>query len=348
MRSFLIGLTTSLVAALLLGQPTSAQSLSISLLERYLESLRVEAGIPGMSVAVVQNGVTVWEHGFGRQDLESAIPAAASTPYLIGDLSQTVGAVLLLKKCVEEGSAELTDPVFLWAPAFPDHSATLRDLLTHAAPVTGFAYNSRRFAALTAAVEHCARRPYIQVVVEDVFERLGMAHSVPGDLSALTPRDAAALGAGRLGHYESILARLAVPYRVDPRTSSRGRTTMPPVAVDASTGIISTVQDLARFDSALDAGVLLSPALRNMAWTQAWPLPTGLGWFVQAYNGEPIVWQFGLVENAYSSLVLKVPNRRLTVIMLANSDGLTAPFALEHGDVTTSLFARLFLRLLVV
>jgi hypothetical protein len=35
----------------------------------------------------------------------------------------------------------------------------------------------------------------------------------------------------------------------------------------------------------------------------------------------------------------------MTFIVLANSDGLTAPFALESGDVTTSPFATLFLRL---
>ena len=74
------------------------------------------------------------------------------------------------------------------------------------------------------------------------------------------------------------------------------------------------------------------------------PLPTGLGWFVQGYNGQPIVWQFGSVEGAYSSLILKVPNRRLTFILLANSDGLSAPFSLSSGDVTNSTFARLFLR----
>jgi len=41
---------------------------------------------------------------------------------------------------------------------------------------------------------------------------------------------------------------------------------------------------------------------------------------------------------------VKVPNRRLTLILLANSDALTAPFGLEAGDVTTSIFARTFLQ----
>ena len=76
-------------------------------------------------------------------------------------------------------------------------------------------------------------------------------------------------------------------------------------------------------------------------------IPMGLGWFVQRYNDEPVVWHFGLVANGYSSMILKLPNRHLTLILLANSDGLTAPFQLASGDVTKSLFATLFLRLFV-
>ncbi len=338
------------VAAILLGQHASAQTLSLSLLERYLESLRVEAGIPGMSVAVLQDGRIVWERGFGRQDVEGGVSATPSTPYVLGDLSQTIGATLLLKKCVEEGTAELSHPLAWWAPQVPDASTTIRDILAHTAPGIGFRYDGQRFAWLTGAVERCAERPYVQVVVEEVFERLGMAHSVPGHaIAGFTPREAAALGPGRLGHYAGVLGHLAVPYRVDSRDASVARTPVIPIAADAATGLVSTVQDLARFDAALDdSGVLLLPETRRIAWTRVWPQPTGLGWFVQGYNGEPVVWQFGLVRNAYSSLVLKVPNRRLTVIALANSDGLSAPFALEQGDVTTSIFARLFLRLLVV
>jgi hypothetical protein len=73
--------------------------------------------------------------------------------------------------------------------------------------------------------------------------------------------------------------------------------------------------------------------------------PMGLGWFVQTYRGERVVWHFGNVPNAYSSLVLKLPDRKVTFILLANSDGLSAPFQLTKGDVTRSLFASLFLRL---
>ena len=65
-------------------------------------------------------------------------------------------------------------------------------------------------------------------------------------------------------------------------------------------------------------------------------------------NGKKVVWHFGLEPNAYSSLIIKVPDEGLTLILLANSDGLTAPFErqLESGDVTVSPFARIFFSLL--
>ena len=44
------------------------------------------------------------------------------------------------------------------------------------------------------------------------------------------------------------------------------------------------------------------------------------------------------------TLVVKVPNRGLTFIVLANSDALAAPFGRDSWDVTASVFARLFLR----
>src|SRR5687767_12571481 len=102
LRRFFIVPTAALFFAFL-AQQSSAQSLtfSLSLFERYLESLRVEAGIPGLSALVLQNGVPVWRQGFGRQDVEASIPATPDTPYVIGDVSQTLGATLLLKKCVE-------------------------------------------------------------------------------------------------------------------------------------------------------------------------------------------------------------------------------------------------------
>lgn len=344
----IVSITSVVLLSIVVPAPlASAQGLSFSLFERYLESFRVEAGIPGMSAAIVQDNTVVWKAGFGRQDVEGVVPATADTPYQIGALSQALGATLLLRKCMDQSYAEATDPVARWVP-YSDPFTTLGQLLSHTAPIGGFRYSPERFAALTSVVEECGDRKYGEMLAEEIFEIAGMVDSVPGEaLTAPSPQDAAMYGAPRLGRYNAVLRRLAVPYRVVSRRAQRnGEYRGQPL--DASNGIVTTASDLARFDLALDGGALVSAARRNEAWSPAYwgplQLPTGLGWFLQAYNGQPIVWQFGLVDGAFSSLIVKVPNRHLTFIVLANSDGLSAPFALDAGDVTSSLFARLFLK----
>ena len=115
--------------------------------------------------------------------------------------------------------------------------------------------------------------------------------------------------------------------------------------------MITTASDLANFDNALRLpGGLLSRDALTMMWTQAGgasPLQTGLGWFVQNYRNEPLVWQFDLTRDVASSLIVKLPNRDLTFIVLANSDGLTRTSNLAAGDALASPFVKLFLSFFV-
>ena len=118
----------------------------------------------------------------------------------------------------------------------------------------------------------------------------------------------------------------------------------------AGNGLISTVFDFAKFDLALKQGLLLHDDTLAAAWqnpvnADGQPLPHGMGWFVQSYNGEPVVWQYGIDPAASSSLLITLPQRKVTLILLANSSGLSRPFLLAAGDVTVSPFAKLFLGL---
>ena len=339
-----------MLAVALFWQQTSAQTLTSSLFERYLETLREQAGIPGMSALVMQNGVVVWEQGFGRADVDTGERAAPSTPYLIGDLSQMFGATLLLRKCGEQGSARPDDLVSKWVPSFREGSTTLGHLAAHITASNTFKYDRARFAALTSVIEECSGTSYPQLLDDEILRRFGMTDSAPGTrMLAPTPEDRELFDAGRLAQYGAVLRRVATPYTVS--SGRMVRADLAPTGVDASFGIVSSVRDLALFDRRLGIGPnddLLLSSTRQFAWTRpASHLLSGVGWFVQSYNGTQVVWQFGVVAGAYSSLVVKVPDRSLTFILLANSDRLSTPFALENGDVTTSVFAKLFLRLYV-
>jgi CubicO group peptidase (beta-lactamase class C family) len=330
-----------------------AQGLPFALFERYLESLREQTGIPGISAVIVQGGNVVWQAGLGKQDVERSIAARDDTPYPIGDLTQTFAAVLV-GQCVESAGLSINQPIRRWSDAIPEGSATLRHVLSHASsgvPGEAFRYDPGRYAALTNVVGDCADRPFRAAVYEEIFDRLGMRDSVPGrDLADTGTRDRSLFSGNQLNEFGAVLGRLATPYRVD-RSGKASRSEYPAEGVNAATGLVSTAQDLARFDAALDDQVLLRPELLSVAWSNVTtssgaPLPSGLGWFVQNYNGERLVWHFGATPGAASSLLIKVPRRDITLILLANSDGLS-PASISEGDVTASLFAKLFLRVFV-
>jgi len=348
-RAIRVALVALVVSVGTVSYASAQQELTFSLFERYVESLRVAANIPGMSAAIVQNERVVWDSGFGFADVEHAIRARADTPYHVAGLTETLSAAILLEQCVETGHATLDERVQQRVSSYVDSSATMRDLLAHRS-TSGFKYDPSRFATgLTPLAEACVGKgtPFRQALWEKVLYRLNMFDSVPaenvGDESA---DDRVQFSAGDLDRFSDVLKRLALPYRVNGSSvvvnASVGK------GVDAATGAISTVRDLAKFDNALDkAGALLNRDTLNAMWSNQPGTPTGLGWFVQNYNGQTLYWQFGNIPGAYSSLMLKVPSRHLTLILLANSDGLSAPFPLQDGDVNASLFARTFLRLFV-
>jgi CubicO group peptidase (beta-lactamase class C family) len=322
-------------------------------LEHYLEALRQQTGIPGLSAAVVQEGEVVWEKGFGFQNVESRIRATPDTPYFIGGLSQNFASVLLLQ-CVEQRRLQLDDPVRRFGIELPEERATLRQVLNHSStgtPGAEFKLALDRYAQLGTVMEWCAPQPYRKSVAHRLLEHLAMKDSVPGaDLKDADAVPEGLFDEAALERYAHVLERVAVPYRVDGK--NRPVRSIPPPAegINAANGIISTVRDLAQFDMALDTTLLLLDETREGAWSPARGvdgtlLPTGLGWFVQYYRDEPVVWQYGHLPNAYSSLIIKLPNRRITLILLANSDGLAATSDLASGDVTKSVFGTLFLRL---
>ena len=338
-------------AGLILAQrEVGAQNLAFSLFERYLEPLRVQAAIPGLSVAILQNGQIVWERGLGYRDVEAFLPAMPDTPYPIADLTSTLTAALI-GRCIDQGKLDLDVPIGTWAPTSDAPGLTLRQVVKHAAPGTlnGFKYNPTRFALLARPVEACMDVAFRKAIARELLDRFMKADSVPGyDIASVPVELRSLFDDATLAHYASVLSRMAVPYKLA-RNGKPARSEMPPAVVDGSHGIITSVRGLAAFDAALDSYAIVSPKLLAEAWTTSTyngvATPFGMGWFVQTYQGEKLVWQFGNSPDAFSSLILKVPSRRLTLILLANSDGLSAPFSLSDGDVTSSLFARTFLRL---
>ena len=325
----------------------AADDLVLSRFGEFLDSLREQAGIPGLAAAIVSTNDVMWEHANGLQDVERNKAARTDTPFAIDASTQLLVAARILR-CAEEGRISLD------ARADPNggDGATVRQLLTHTTSSSDglrFSYRPDRLAPLATAIASCTGDTFSGALIS-LLEQFGMADSVPGSDGTSWLPASADPGGSVAQRYTGVLGRLATPYIVDgkgkPSASRYSATTLTP-----SSGLISTVRDLAKFDLVIRKGWLRAETLA-LAWSaptgaNGQRLPHGMGWFVQSYNGEPIVWQFGVSDNGSSSMILTAPFRGLTLILSANSSGLARPFSLEAGDVTVSPFARLFLGIFV-
>jgi CubicO group peptidase (beta-lactamase class C family) len=347
---------------MLVRAPVHADDPVVGLFWDYLESLRTQTGIPGLAAAIVGDNDILPNsaRGLGQADLDRSIPARTDTPFHVDGLTQVFTAALVLR-CVDDGFLTLDDRIGQYKADSADPNATIRQLLTHTTGPPGnltFSYRPERLELLGAAVQSC-RGGSFRKALADLLNQQGMLASVPGpDVIHLTP-PADGIPESLLSGYPNVLAQLAVPYAVD-RRGHASASQYPTTTLTAAGGLISTVNDLARFDLALrnKGGGLPRAETLAAAWQppvsrDGQVLPHGMGWFVQSYNGQRIVWQFGVSDNASSCLMVTIPPRitaggaARTLILLANSDALVRPFLLASGDLTTSIFGRLFLELFV-
>jgi CubicO group peptidase (beta-lactamase class C family) len=95
-------------------------------------------------------------------------------------------------------------------------------------------------------------------------------------------------------------------------------------------GLMSCVSDLAVYSNAIDEGKFLDEATWKQVFTpfvtvKGKNIPYGLGWFVKDYKGVKVIWHTGW-WSGYSALFLKIPEKDITFIILANSQDLSRPF----------------------
>jgi CubicO group peptidase (beta-lactamase class C family) len=329
-------------------------------------------GIPGMSAAIADDQRVVWARGFGLADLERGEPAAPDTIYHLASLTKPYASTVLLQ-LVEEGRLDLDAPVSQSGITMERSTpVTVRHLLSHTSgepPGTRYRYDGNAFGGLTQVIERASGQPFAKELADRIIRPLGLAHTAPNpgdphgfrslflslDVSAEDVERARAEFAASGIERQPIDAALAQGYA---RAWGRGiwptglAGPMRPIphgfTVSATSGLAASAPDVARFSIALDADRLLSEATRRRAWTapsgaDGRPLPYALGWFVQESRGYDLVWHYGHSLDS-SSLIVKIPERRVTFVILANSDGLSRWRSLgDDADVSGSPAATLFL-----
>ena len=320
-----------------------------------LESLRTALRIPGMSAAIVHDQHLAWSQGFGYADLEADSPAAPDTLYHLASVTKPFAAVLLMR-LVEQNRLDLDTPITQFGIELENgESITVRHLLSHTSegvPGSRYQYSGSRYAELTRVIEQLYEGSFRGILREQILGPLEMNDTVLNYggcgldyyLSTRAVDDPERT-------YEDVYRRLATPYHYDPAYELYAVPN--PTYANAAAGLISTVEDLARFDIALDRDQLLQPETADRMFTPARlnsgeAAPYGLGWFAETLEGAPIVWHYGY--GAYSSLYLKLPSENLTLIVLANTQNLSRPFQLgrEGVSVITSPFALAFYKRFVL
>ncbi|MBD2705048.1 beta-lactamase family protein [Spirosoma sp. BT702] len=325
-----------------------------------LEALRQHYQIPSLSIGIVQGKKLIWYRGLGYADIEQKIVPTEHTIYHLASVTKTFGSIILMQ-LVEAGKINLDDPVTkyginLGARWGDDDRIKLKHLLTHTAqgnsfngfkPGYSFGYNGDYYGRLIKPIEQEAGRSFGQLMVEQIIRPLGLTHTAPNPADmvnfSLTGYDRTA--------YDQLIAK---PYdlvkgRVVPATY--------PSYFGPSAGLLSCVSDLAIYSIAIDEGRLLSAATWEQIFTsfrspKGKPMPYGLGWFVQSYKGIKLLWHTGW-WTGNSSLLIKIPEKDLTFIILANSQDLSRPFYAKYDifrtnprlqkDLRASAFARAFL-----
>ncbi len=322
-----------------------------------LEQLRVERQIPGLSYAVLRDGELLMAGGLGVADISTARPATADTVYNIASVTKPISAVLVMQ-LVEEGKLDLDRPIAeysTWRDFCAAFSAqpsifardlrcdpplhTLRQLLSHTAagtPGADFSYNPVLYSWASRPVAAAMSESFSDLVQARVLTPAGMARAARQHRARPLP--------------PALAQSLAPPHRVDESGELVLAPPLDPQGDGAAGGVVASVLDLAAFDKALDGDVLLAPTSRRQMMTPQMDavsgktVPYGIGWYVQSHEGRSLIWHGGWWEQAYSALYLKLPDERLTLIVLANSEGMWWGNPLTEATVQDSPVARIFLQ----
>jgi serine beta-lactamase-like protein LACTB, mitochondrial len=347
--------TVRLFAAVLLvfglgSAPLHAQTKSLSAdkrtqIEKASSSFLAANSVPGISVAVVQDGELAWSAGFGMADLENFVPVTPVTLFRLGSISKPITATAILQLS-ERGKLDIDAEVQKYCPAFPkkEWPITTRELLGHlggirhynpdgkgdipddsakhfasmeeslqifandalvAKPGTKFHYSTYGYTVLGCVLEGAASQKYVDYVKENIFVPAGMDET-------------------QADNFFSVIQHRTRWYHKDKSGVVQNAGVLDSSYKIPGGGLISSADDMARFEIAIMANKLLKPATRDLMWTPQKAADGSqngyaLGWGTQKKYGLALVEHTGGQQGTSTSIIL-APERRAGIVVLANMD----------------------------
>ena len=209
-------LTFCLLSAALFGAAQDRDSV-IQALDNYIEQVREQWAVPGMSVAVIQGGETLLAKGYGVKEKGGEEPVDEQTVFQIGSVSKSFTSALMAMM-VEEGKLKWKDRVKDILPDFNPVDPIIRedtrvaDLMTHRMGYTSQAatyfpnlgydraqtvkmlyrlqpeyglrdgkhYNNMTFLIASQILEQVSGRTWEELIQERLFTPLGMTSASTG------------------------------------------------------------------------------------------------------------------------------------------------------------------------
>ncbi|MEO7494240.1 MAG: serine hydrolase domain-containing protein [Massilia sp.] len=311
-------------------------------------------GDPGATIIVTRDGKRVFYKSYGLADVAKQQAMKLNMDFQVGAIAKqfAAAAIMLL---VDDRQLALDDDIRKYLPGFPDKGSkiTIEHLLTHTsgivdhgakpehagnamnlaktpaqliatfkddplefAPGSRSRYSDAGYVLLGAIIEKISEQPYAQFVAERIFVPLEM-NDTACDRHERAPR-LPALPHVRSGDAAS--AWVAAPSMNMSQACAAGT-------------LVSTIDDLAKWNRTISRGRLLRPA----SWARVFtPFKLnngeasnyGYGWEVGSLRGHALMSQGGAI-NGYSAYTMRLPQDRVDVAVLSNADagsGVTPPF----------------------
>jgi len=280
----------------------------LSAFESKMTGLSKDLNIPGLSYALINESRVIQAKGIGYTDKEKKVKADENSVFKIGSMADLFVATLVLQMAEKE-KLEIKKYV-------SDY---------------GIGDNKTKDAEIRHILSHTSQdKPGSRFVFDP--ERFNLLGEL---LKTASGKDFASL------LKKKITRKLGMN-----QTQAENN-------AGISESCVSSVADLAKYSMAMDRKKLFENGntyelmFRPVYLTDGELTPSGLGCFVQFYNNKKYIWAFGQDKDV-SALMLKSVTDSLTLIVLANSGNLNAPFQLQKGDVFASPVATQFLKTFIL
>lgn len=326
-------------------------------IEKLAEGVVTQARIPGMAMAIVQNGKVISLRGYGVVDSRNPLPVGTDTAFRVASLSKAFAGTLSAL-LVSEGAMSWDSPIANQLPAFNLRDVqgaqrlTVREVLSHR---VGLGYNTydRDLEAdqpYPLLAERLSQAP-LTCSPGDCYAYQNIAFSLVGDLVFAVTGDFYAHQVEKrlfhpLGMYGATFGRDGLESSASwarPHVRSGGKWLpvrpketyyrIPPAA-----GVNASIHDMAQWliaqmghrPDVLSADILneiqtpqvATPGeVRGAGWRRERMTRAyyGLGWRIYDYAGETLIFHAGAVQG-FRAQIAFLPDRDIGLVVLWNSE----------------------------